>query len=136
MQPASGGGSGAMRITYYLRPCDCSYSSPNAPAGRGTGSLGAALLAVHLHLSATSPRAHPSSNALLSDMTAPGNRLLTESSAGQFSRLALARGNLPRSGADGRGDQTGNGRMYQACFFRTVPGPVPSPGLPPRPVQP
>ena len=136
MQPASGEGSGAMRITCYLRPCDRSYSSPNAPGGRGAGRRGAALLAFRLHLSATPPRAHPGTSALLSYMTAPGYWLFSESFAGPFGRLTLARGNVPRGGAAGRGDRIGNGRVCQAFFFRAEPGSVPSPGLPPRPVQP
>lgn len=125
-----------MRITCCLHPRGCSYSSPSAPGGRGTGKRGAALLAFHLHLSATPSRAHPGSSAPLNHVAAPGNWLLTGSPAGPFGRLTLARGNVPRRGAAGRGDRIANGRIYQAFFLRTVPGPVPSPGPPPRPVQP
>ena len=125
-----------MRVTCCLRPCDRSYSSPSASGGRGAGRRGAALRAFHLHLSATPPRAHPGSSVLLSHVAVPGSWLVTGSPAGPFGRLTLARGNVPRSGAAGRGDRTGNGRMCQALFFRAVPGSVPWPGLPPRPVQP
>jgi hypothetical protein len=62
-------------------------------------------------------------------MTPAENWRLTDSFSNQFNRLALVRGDIPHSGADGWGENIENGRMYQTFFFRTLPS-APWPGVP------
>lgn len=53
-------------------------------------------------------------------MTPAGNWQLVDKLGNVFNRLILCRGKFPHSGANGWGDSTENGRMFQTFFFRTL----------------